>query len=135
LGQVKFLFPNDHSIYMHDTDKRELFTEDVRSFSHGCVRVENPRRFAEILFGWTPEQVDAQIESGETTRVKIPGKPKVHLAYFAAWPDDTGTVRYYKDLYERDKSLTSALDQTRNRLTKTARQFAGNEPLVEDVIQ
>lgn len=108
LGEVKFLFPNKHSIYMHDTPNRDLFAQSARNFSHGCVRVENPREFAEILLGMDRAKVDANIESGETSSVKVPRKTNVHLAYFTAWPDENGVLQYHSDAYGRDATLKKA---------------------------
>ena len=108
LGEVKFLFPNKHSIYMHDTPNRELFAQSKRNFSHGCVRVENPREFAEILLGWNRDQVDAEIDGGESKSVKVEQKTEVHLAYFTAWPDEKGIMQYYSDAYGRDAALKNA---------------------------
>ena len=108
LGEIKFLFPNAHNIYMHDTPNRELFDNDVRAFSHGCVRVENPREFASVLLGWNPEEVDAKIDSQKSQSVKLDAKIPVHITYFTAWPDDTGKIVYFNDIYGRDKTMDSA---------------------------
>ncbi len=108
LGEVKFLFPNKHSIYMHDTPNRELFSQSKRNFSHGCVRVENPREFAEVLLGMDRETVDSEIESGESKSVKVPQRTDVHLAYFTAWPDENGIMQYHSDAYGRDSTLKAA---------------------------
>jgi L,D-transpeptidase YcbB len=108
LGEVKFLFPNKHSIYMHDTPNRDLFAETKRNFSHGCVRVENPREFAEVLLGWDRDRVDGAIDGGESTTVKVKQKTNVHLAYFTAWPDEDGVMRYHSDAYGRDLTLKNA---------------------------
>jgi L,D-transpeptidase YcbB len=108
LGEIKFLFPNTHSIYMHDTPNRNLFKESKRNFSHGCVRVENPREFAEVLLELDRSTVDAEIDSGETKAVKVNKKTNVHLAYFTAWPDENGIMQYYSDAYGRDVTLKSA---------------------------
>jgi murein L,D-transpeptidase YcbB/YkuD len=108
LGDVKFLFPNAHSIYMHDTPNRNLFAEERRSFSHGCVRVQNPREFAQVLLGMSAEEVDERIAEGATQNVKVSTKIPVHLTYFTAWPDNSGKIRYYSDIYERDKTLEGA---------------------------
>jgi L,D-transpeptidase YcbB len=108
LGEVKFLFPNSHSIYMHDTPNRKLFGEARRNFSHGCVRVENPREFAEILLGMERADVDAAIEGGEIKNVKLTTKTRVHLAYFTAWPDENGKIQYHSDAYARDTTLKNA---------------------------
>lgn len=105
LGEIKFLFPNSHSIYMHDTPNRELFAENRRAFSHGCVRVQNPREFAKVLMGLTDEEVAARIANGNTQNVKLEQKVPVHLTYFTAWPDNDGKIRYFPDIYERDKTL------------------------------
>jgi L,D-transpeptidase YcbB len=108
LGEVKFLFPNKHSIYMHDTPNRDLFSQAKRNFSHGCVRVENPREFAEVLLGWDRDRVDGAIDSGESSSVKVKEKTNVHLAYFTAWPDEDGVMRYHSDAYGRDAELKNA---------------------------
>ena len=108
LGEVKFLFPNAHSIYMHDTPNRELFEKSVRNFSHGCVRVENPREFAEVLLEMDRSTVDTNIDDGETKHVKVTKTTNVHLAYFTAWPDETGIIQYHSDAYGRDQTLKAA---------------------------
>jgi L,D-transpeptidase YcbB len=64
LGELKFLFPNSHSIYMHDTPTRNLFANASRAFSHGCVRVQNPREFAQVLLGWNAKQVEQKLAEG-----------------------------------------------------------------------
>jgi murein L,D-transpeptidase YcbB/YkuD len=112
LGEVKFLFPNSHSIYMHDTPSKPLFSKPVRAFSHGCVRVENPRRFAQILLGWPAEEVAAMIERRDNREVDLPSKVPVYLAYFTAWPDASGQVRFYDDIYGRDQLMETALSTT-----------------------
>jgi murein L,D-transpeptidase YcbB/YkuD len=112
LGEVKFLFPNKHNIYMHDTPARELFTQSMRAFSHGCVRVENPRVFAEVLLGWSPDKVAGSIEDGVSKSVKVTTRTAVHLTYFTAWPDATGRIVYYDDLYGRDAAMEKAFNVT-----------------------
>lgn len=111
LGIVKFRFPNKHDVYMHDTTQRELFAQSYRALSHGCMRVQNPMKFAEILLnedkGWSPEQVSqARGSSGDITLDKhIP----VHVTYFTAIADDNGKVSYFSDLYGHDNRISSAL--------------------------
>ncbi len=109
LGEVKFLFPNKHHIYMHDTPSRQLFSRPVRTFSHGCVRVENPRRLAELLLGYTSDEVARKIGSGRSQSVRIKDKIPVHLTYFTAWPDESGRIEYFPDSYGRDSAIDSAL--------------------------
>jgi murein L,D-transpeptidase YcbB/YkuD len=108
LGELKFLFPNSHDIYMHDTPSKNLFSQSVRAFSHGCVRVQNPREFAKVLLGLNDEEVAARLAVSDTQNVKLPEKVPVHLAYFTAWPDDSGIIHYYSDIYQRDKTLNGA---------------------------
>lgn len=108
LGELKFLFPNTHDIYMHDTPTRELFGQDVRAFSHGCVRVQNPREFASIVLGMSPEDVAKRVESKKSETVKLKAKLPVHIAYFTAWPDASGKISYFKDIYGRDEAMENA---------------------------
>jgi L,D-transpeptidase YcbB len=115
LGEIKFLFPNAHDIYMHDTPSRQLFDESVRAFSHGCVRVQNPREFATVLLGWQRDKVDRYTDDGESKSVPLPDPYRVHINYFTAWPDETGKITYYSDIYGRDERLLKALDNQRVR--------------------
>jgi L,D-transpeptidase YcbB len=108
LGELKFLFPNKHSIYMHDTPTKKLFGEQLRAFSHGCVRVENPREFARVLLGWDDEKVAGTVESGKSQPVKLSAKTQVHLVYFTAWPDSAGKMQYFNDIYGRDEAMERA---------------------------
>jgi murein L,D-transpeptidase YcbB/YkuD len=108
LGEVKFMFPNAHDIYMHDTPSRELFDEEGRAFSHGCVRVQNPREFAAVILGWDQAAVDENIATPKSETVRLSEKIPVHLTYFTAWPDETGNMRYFEDVYGRDKAMADA---------------------------
>lgn len=109
LGKLKFLFPNEHAIYMHDTPTKKLFSETVRAFSHGCVRVQNPQEFASILLGWDRARVDKEIDSGKSQPTTLKQKIPVHLTYFTAWPDSSGKISYFNDVYERDAAIEKAL--------------------------
>jgi murein L,D-transpeptidase YcbB/YkuD len=108
LGELKFLFPNAHDIYMHDTPTRDLFKKDVRAFSHGCVRVENPREFAEILLGMDQSEIAARIDSGVSQETPITRPTAVHLTYFTVWPADDGRLITYDDIYGRDERMARA---------------------------
>jgi L,D-transpeptidase YcbB len=115
LGAVKFRFPNKHDVYMHDTPQRELFSRQVRLFSHGCIRVQNPRRLAEILLaedkGWSGGQVgDLLADRGNNYNqgVRLTRKVPVHVVYFTAVADDNGTVRYFDDIYGHDERVAAA---------------------------
>ncbi len=130
LGELKFLFPNSHSIYMHDTPTRNLFANAFRAFSHGCVRVQNPREFAQVLLGWSQDKVDENLavgaETGESTNVDLKVKVPVHLTYFTAWPDETGKISYFSDFYERDKTML----QARN-IVRTGKRQLTSEKIVD----
>ena len=109
LGELKFLFPNKHDIYMHDTPTKNLFAETTRAFSHGCVRVENPREFASVLLGWDRAKVDAETDSRQSESIPLPHKIPVHITYFTAWPDSTGKMIYFNDIYGRDEAMQKAI--------------------------
>lgn len=109
LGELKFLFPNSHDIYMHDTPTKNLFAESTRTFSHGCIRVENPREFATVLLGWDRGKIDAETDSRKSHSVVLSQKIPVHITYFTAWPDSTGKISYFNDMYERDEAMEKAL--------------------------
>lgn len=109
LGELKFLFPNKHDIYMHDTPTKNLFAEPVRTFSHGCIRVQNPREFAVAILGWDRATVDKVTDSRKSQSIPLPQKIPVHITYFTAWPDSTGKINYFNDMYERDETIEKAL--------------------------
>jgi murein L,D-transpeptidase YcbB/YkuD len=110
LGNIKFLFPNSHDIYMHDTPTKNLFAERARAFSHGCVRVENPRKLAEFVLGWDRAQIDDMIATGMNQDIALKAHIPVHLNYFTAWPDASGKIAYHPDVYNRDTRLEKALN-------------------------
>ncbi len=112
LGEVKFLFPNKHAIYLHDTPTKKLFERGQRAFSHGCVRVQNPRELAKAVLGWGDSKVAQTIATGRNTKVPLTSKFKVHLTYFTAWPGADGSVDYMRDVYGRDSRLISAVNAT-----------------------
>lgn len=115
LGQVKFMFPNGHDIYLHDTPARQLFSSAQRAFSHGCIRVENPLALAEVLLrsqNWERHRVDEVVASGKTTTVRLAEPMTVLLLYSTANVDPNGTVHFYPDIYGRDPALAKALDKS-----------------------
>ncbi|MFW6077519.1 MAG: L,D-transpeptidase family protein [Hyphomicrobiales bacterium] len=112
LGRIKFMFPNKHAIYIHDTPSKSLFERDSRFFSHGCMRVQDPQRLAEVLLGdqgWSIERIRAQIDSGERRVVSLETKIPVHITYLTAWVNKDGTVHFRNDVYDRDKRLAAAV--------------------------
>ncbi|MCB1505731.1 MAG: L,D-transpeptidase family protein [Hyphomicrobiaceae bacterium] len=114
LGNVKFLFPNKHQVYMHDTPTKGLFSESTRTFSHGCMRVRNPMRLAEIVLeqdkGWSADKVQTLLAKGPNdNNIKLDSKIPVHVTYFTAWVDDAGELHSRPDMYQHEKRIRLAL--------------------------
>ncbi|HEX4933665.1 MAG TPA: L,D-transpeptidase family protein, partial [Gemmatimonadaceae bacterium] len=105
LGLVKFLFPNDFNIYLHDTPSRELFEKDVRAFSHGCIRVQQPAQLASWVLGWDQGKVESAMQGGgDNKSVRLPKKLPVYIVYATAYVKD-GRLAFGNDLYRRDDDL------------------------------
>lgn len=113
LGTIKFMFPNHHDVYMHDTPEKALFNKTERAFSAGCIRVRNPDvladRILERLHGWSNEQTRSLFDSKSTTRVDLLAPVPVYNTYFTAWADASGEVRILKDIYGHDARYRDAL--------------------------
>jgi len=116
LGFVKFMFPNQHAVYLHDTPNRNLFSAAKRAFSHGCVRVEKPFELAEFIMGedskWNEKRLRGLIGKGERT-VFLPKPLPVHLAYFTLKVDEKGSLKSFPDLYGLDQKVQAALNLAR----------------------
>jgi murein L,D-transpeptidase YcbB/YkuD len=115
LGQVKFLFPNRHDVYMHDTPGKGLFNASIRTFSHGCVRVRNPLKLAALVLGedkaWPEEQIDALAKAAQpNSAVALERKIPVHITYFTASVDADGKATFAGDIYGHDARLLSGLN-------------------------
>jgi murein L,D-transpeptidase YcbB/YkuD len=109
LGLVKFLFPNEFNIYLHDTPSRELFGKDVRAFSHGCIRVEKPAELAQWVLGWPADSVQRAMQTEpDNKEVKVPRRVPVYITYFTAYLQD-GQLRFGNDLYDRDAEMVKAM--------------------------
>ena len=113
LGKIKFMFPNEFDVYLHDTPADHLFDRAERDFSHGCVRLEKPVELADYLLEddpkWTPESIQAAIDSGEHKTISLPRPLPVHILYWTAWAEADGTVQFRKDIYGHDDELEKAL--------------------------
>jgi len=113
LGQVKFMLPNKHAIYLHDTPSKSLFRHNKRAFSHGCVRVHKPLAFADTILsakpGWSPKRIRKVLDSRELTQVNLPDHLPVHIVYATVWAGKNGTINFRPDVYGRDKKLYRAL--------------------------
>jgi murein L,D-transpeptidase YcbB/YkuD len=115
LGRIKFMFPNKHSVYLHDTSDPQLFRKERRGFSHGCIRIEKPMEMAAFVMKgsktWTVEKVSAVLKTKETTVANLPTPIPVHILYFTAWGNGDGTVHFLEDIYGRDERLEKALQK------------------------
>lgn len=110
LGWIKFMFPNEHAVYLHDTPTRHLFANAKRAFSHGCVRVDQPFSLAEIVLGegWTEERVKA-LKGGGERMVKMPRPLQIHIGYFSAFVDEHGKLQLREDIYGYSQKVRAAL--------------------------
>jgi len=113
LGKVKFMFPNPYNIYLHDTPSKSLFANDVRAYSHGCIRVADPFDLAHALLSVQSDDAEAEfkaaLKTGNETLVKLKSPVPVHLVYFTAYPETRGRIGYRRDVYGRDALLWQAL--------------------------
>ena len=114
LGRVKFMFPNSHMVYLHDTPSKALFNRSSRAFSSGCIRVRNPFRLAELLLqdedGWDRARIDTAVDSLKQQRVSLSEPVPVLLLYWTVNIDADGTVYFKEDIYERDAKVLAGLD-------------------------
>jgi murein L,D-transpeptidase YcbB/YkuD len=109
LGLVKFMFPNDFNIYLHDTPHGDLFEEDIRAFSHGCIRVEKPEELGAWVLGWPADSVRSRMENGPDDRtVQLDRKIPVYIAYVTTFMRN-GALHFGNDLYSRDDKLIPAV--------------------------
>jgi len=109
LGIVKFMFPNNNAVYIHDTPSKNLFKKRVRAFSHGCIRLHNPQTLLELIanehMSSGYEKVNKILKSGENKSLRIDDKIPVYIRYYTVFVDDDGTVKFYHDIYKYDKIL------------------------------
>ncbi len=113
LGLIKFIFPNPHSIYIHDTPEKGLFRRSRRDFSHGCIRVEAPVALATLLLadqGWDAEQVVAAMQGRDSLQVSLDSPVPVVIFYLTAIADGDGEIYFFDDIYGRDQALSDMLD-------------------------
>lgn len=112
LGLVKFVFPNSHNIYLHDTPQKAYFKEEKRAFSHGCIRVEKASELAAAImqddYGWTAEETTEAMTAGKQKACNLKTRIPVYIVYFTAWADDKGNVAFYPDIYGHDARSQAA---------------------------
>jgi murein L,D-transpeptidase YcbB/YkuD len=117
LGRIKFMFPNQFNVYIHDTPSKSLFARASRIFSHGCMRVQYPEQLAEVLLkeqGWTKAKLEQAIATGERRIVKLKRTIPVYVTYLTAFANKDGSVHFRRDVYGRDKTLAAALQKARS---------------------
>lgn len=115
LGLVKFLFPNSYNIYLHDTPSKSLFDRDNRAFSHGCIRLGEPKKLVQYLLRnepqWTSEKIDRAMNAGKEQYVTLKNTIPVFIAYFTAWVSPDGKLNFRPDIYNRDSRLANTIMQ------------------------
>ncbi|MES9873111.1 MAG: L,D-transpeptidase family protein [Candidatus Sedimenticola sp. 6PFRAG7] len=113
LGRIKFLLPNRYNIYLHDTPGKSLFTKPKRTFSHGCIRIEDPKGLAIALFEqidkWDEERLERALSEGENRQAILRNPIPVYIVYLTSWVDETGAVHFSNDHYRRDRPLIRTL--------------------------
>ena len=113
LGRVKFVFPNSHDVYMHDTTQKFLFNNPVRAESHGCMRVQYPEKLAEILLahdkGWSPARVESTFDAGDDNHLALDQHIPVYITYFTLRVNEDGSISTFNDIYGHDSRMTAAL--------------------------
>jgi murein L,D-transpeptidase YcbB/YkuD len=113
LGRIKFIFPNQHSIFLHDTPSRDLFSSDQRTFSSGCIRVDHPLDLAALLLegqdGWTRTRIQERVDSEESQTVFLTTPLPVVIVYWTVSVGASGELRFAKDVYGLDPAVLRAL--------------------------
>jgi L,D-transpeptidase YcbB len=133
MGYVKFSFPSQHTIFMHDTPDKWMFNSKQRTLSHGCLRLRNPLRVAEIVLehdkGWDAAKVQQLAKSGPmNNEIVMEKRIRMHLAYFTIWVDDSGALKTYSDIYGHEKRVTQALDGQWTKISKGRDHLAPVQP-------
>jgi murein L,D-transpeptidase YcbB/YkuD len=113
LGKVKFIFPNSYSIYFHDTPSKSLFNREKRAFSHGCIRLAEPKKLAEYLLRnqpeWTSDKISEAMNASQEKWVTLKDPVPVFISYFTAWVDNEGLLNFRDDIYGHDKKMKELL--------------------------
>ncbi len=136
LGVVKFRFPNKHDVYMHDTPNKNLFNAPVRAFSHGCMRVRNPARLAELVLmedqAWPVGRVAEVIKGGQpNNQISLTHKFPVHITYFTAMVDEAGKLKLFSDIYNHERRIALGMEGKANLVAQLVKE---EKPAQADVI-
>jgi murein L,D-transpeptidase YcbB/YkuD len=132
LGRVKFMFPNEYAVYLHDTPSKGLFEKSERAFSSGCIRIENPLELAALLLegqpGWDRAAIDRALETGKTRSITLARPVPVLLSYWTAWIAREGGLQVRPDIYGRDANVAAGLNAPfafRPRVSRETARRAG----------
>ncbi|MFA5949918.1 MAG: L,D-transpeptidase family protein [Hyphomicrobium sp.] len=133
LGVVKFTFPSQHTVYMHDTPDKWMFNSAQRTLSHGCLRLRNPVRMSELILaedkGWDAAKIAEVIKGGPlNNEVALEKKVRMHITYFTAWVDDAGRLKTYADVYGHEKRVAQALAGKWDQIAKGEDHLAPVQP-------
>jgi len=113
LGKVKFLFPNSFNIYFHDTPAKDLFSKDVRAYSHGCIRLSEPEKLADYLLKddpkWTKEKINEAMNSDKEQFVSLKSPVPVFITYYTSWVDENGKLNFRNDIYGHDADIANKM--------------------------
>jgi len=113
LGKIKFIFPNQYSVYLHDTPSRGLFSQSTRAFSHGCIRLEDPFGLAETLLsnstGWSKYDLLNISQQSKSKALHLDEPVAIHLTYMTAWSNEQGIVNFRPDIYNQDTKVLASL--------------------------
>jgi murein L,D-transpeptidase YcbB/YkuD len=124
LGRVKFLFPNTFNIYLHDTPHKNLFNQQNRALSNGCIRVAKPDSLVHYVLrgqaGWTPAKIASVMNSGKEQQVGVKNPVPLTISYYTAWADANGKLHFCKDIYGYDSKTTDRMFTKTNQLVTTA---------------
>jgi hypothetical protein len=138
LGRIRFNFPNRFLVYQHDTPDKHLFARQTRAYSHGCMRVQNPEKYAEVLLsisqpgdGFTAERIRKMYGNGERT-INLKAPIPVHLTYQTAFVDDAGQLQLRPDIYGHDRTILALLRNGRDTADRpVARNYnSSSKPVV-----
>ena len=114
LGRIKFIFPNKHFVFLHDTPAKNLFSKTIRAFSHGCIRVEKPLELAELLFKnskkWNIEKIKKAISSNKNQIIHLEEELPIYILYWTVVQNEDKTITFLPDIYNRDKKILLGLD-------------------------
>jgi murein L,D-transpeptidase YcbB/YkuD len=137
LGNIKFRFPNKHDVYMHDTPQKQLFNADVRAFSHGCMRVRNPQKLAELLLaedqGWPAQRTASAFATGapQNNQVNLGRKIPVHITYFTAAVSDDGKLKLFPDVYNHESKIALGMEGKAHLIPKEKAPVTAEPGLAE----